>query len=146
MSKLFLGVWGRSPHGGKNSYCRQPARFLAGVCRKVAEAGKNWLKQAKVTARLPATRQKLLPKQRKLARTPLYELNEYGMTQQWIGIREASALTQKPERTLRYQAAQGKIEGKKEGQNWLIELNSLKSSGLIKVAIVPPPPPPRFAQ
>ncbi len=58
----------------------------------------------------------------------------------WIGIREASALTQRPERTLRYQAAQGKIQGKKEGSAWLIELNSLKKAGLIKLHLGAPPP------
>lgn len=53
--------------------------------------------------------------------------------EQWTGIKEAVALTQKPERTLRWNAARGKILGKKDGQNWLIELNSLRKAGFLKL-------------
>lgn len=36
--------------------------------------------------------------------------------------------------------AKAKIAGKKSGQSWLVDLESLKSSGLLK-NLVPPPPP-----
>jgi hypothetical protein len=63
----------------------------------------------------------------------------------WISIKEASALTQKPERTLRYQLAQGRLSGKKNGQSWMIDFNSLAANNSIAVLpvredITPPPP------
>lgn len=66
---------------------------------------------------------------------------------QWISIKDASALTQKPERTLRHQVAQGKLVGKKQGQSWMIDLNSLAANNAIAILpargdIVPPPPDP----
>jgi hypothetical protein len=62
----------------------------------------------------------------------------------WISIKEASALTQKPERTLRYQLAQGRLSGKKNGQSWMIDFNSLAANNSIAVLpvredITPPP-------
>lgn len=41
----------------------------------------------------------------------------------WVHISEASTIMQKPERTLRLHAAQGKIKTKKEGKFWLFEVS-----------------------
>ena len=61
----------------------------------------------------------------------------------WISLKEAAALTQKPERTLRHQLSQGRIVGKKVGQSWAIDLTSLRQTGQIKIVepLSPPTPP-----
>jgi len=59
------------------------------------------------------------------------------MNTEWVSIKDASALTQKPERTLREHLARGVLTGKKLGRNWVIDLATLKNSGLAK--IYPPP-------
>lgn len=57
------------------------------------------------------------------------------MDSRWITLRTASDLTQKPERTLRYQLSQGKILGKKDGSAWQVNLGSLFRTNQISKAI-----------
>ena len=47
----------------------------------------------------------------------------------WITLTEAAKLTNKPVRTLRHQAANGKIVVKKDGRNWLVKKSCLTSEG-----------------
>ncbi|MDZ4676564.1 MAG: hypothetical protein SGI74_03560 [Oligoflexia bacterium] len=58
------------------------------------------------------------------------------MNTELVSIKDASALTQKPERTLLEHLARGVLTGKKLGRNWVIDLATLKNSGLAK--ILPP--------
>jgi hypothetical protein len=55
---------------------------------------------------------------------------------EWINIQEASALSQKPERTLRYLLAKDKINGKKSGKSWLIEVVSLDKAGSLSKVVI----------
>jgi hypothetical protein len=50
---------------------------------------------------------------------------------EWIKIKDAAKLTNKPERTLRHQAILGRLKSKKDGKDWLINFNSLKEKGFI---------------
>lgn len=59
---------------------------------------------------------------------------------EFISIADASALTQKPERTLRHYLSHGQLTGKKDGTRWLLETESLKASGFIKGFITSEPP------
>ena len=53
-------------------------------------------------------------------------------SEKWIKIKDAAALTQMPERTLRHRLAKGQIVGKKSGISWIVEVASLKNSGFLK--------------
>jgi len=48
------------------------------------------------------------------------------MNPEYISITECSALTQVPERTLRYYLAKGRIQGKKRGRDWFVVLSHLR--------------------
>lgn len=53
---------------------------------------------------------------------------------EWIKIKDAAKLTNKPERTLRHQAILGRLKSKKDGKDWLINYNSLKEKGFISAS------------
>jgi DNA-binding transcriptional MerR regulator len=61
----------------------------------------------------------------------------------WLPIKEVAKRSGKAERTLRLYASQGRVKAKKDGREWLLEINSLKNVKIIlaeptaKVAAMP---------
>lgn len=51
----------------------------------------------------------------------------------WTSIKEISKIYNKPERTIRHYAAQGKIRVKKDGSKWLCDLNSIHQLGWVRI-------------
>ena len=51
------------------------------------------------------------------------------MVESWVLIKEAASILNKPERTLRLYASQGKIKTKKQGKYWLFEVSRYAKNG-----------------